>query len=66
MGDRFHLGTFLWGLALTAWGLVLLGVGLDWWELDLIDLRYVGPAAIIVVGAVILLSAVRSRDGSGG
>lgn len=62
MGERVHVGTLIWGLVLTIWGLVLLGVGLDWWQLDLIDLRYVGPALIIVIGAIVLFSAMRTRE----
>lgn len=65
MGERFHVGTLLWGLVLTLWGFVLFGVGVDWWQLDLIDLRYVGPALIIVFGAIVLFSAMRSREEAG-
>ncbi len=64
MGERYHVGTLVWGSVLAIWGLALLGVGLDWWQLDLIDLRYVGPALIIVIGAIVLFSAMRSREGS--
>lgn len=61
MGDRAHIGTLLWGLFLTLWGVLLLGVGLDWWQFELVDLRYLGPALIIVIGVVVLLGALRSR-----
>lgn len=66
MGERFNLGTLLWGLVLTSWGIVLLGVGLDWWQLELFDLRYVGPVLIIVIGAIVLFSALRSQEDSSG
>lgn len=62
MGDRVHVGTLLWGLLLTAWGVALLGVGLDWWQFEMVDLRYLGPAVIIVIGVIVLLGALRSRD----
>ncbi len=62
MGDRFHVATLVWGLVLTGWGVFLLGVGLDWWQFDLMDLRFVGPALIIVVGVAVLVGAMSSRD----
>lgn len=46
---------------MTLWGVLLLGVGLDWWQFELVDLRYLGPALIIVIGVVVLLGALRSR-----
>lgn len=64
MGERVHIGTLLWGLLLTTWGVVVLGVGLEWWSIDLVDLRYAGPILIIVVGAVIVVGALASKDGS--
>lgn len=66
MGDRLHVGTLLWGLLLTAWGVGLLGVGMDWWSIDLVDLRFAGPILVIVVGAVIVFGALASRDRSDG
>lgn len=66
MGDRFHTPTLLWGIALTIWGSALLGVGLGWWDLDLIDLRYAGPILIIVVGVAVLFGAFARRDRSEG
>jgi hypothetical protein len=63
MNDRFHSGTFVWGLALTIAGAGLLGVGLDYWELGRIDLRYVAPILVIVIGATILFGSLRrSRE----
>lgn len=62
MGDRLHIGTLLWGLFLTAWGVGVLGVGMDWWSIDLVDLRFAGPILIIIVGAVVLFGALGSSD----
>jgi hypothetical protein len=64
MDDRVHIGTLLWGLALIAWGVVVLGVGLDWWSIELADFRYAGPILIIIVGAVIVVGALTSKDTS--
>jgi hypothetical protein len=60
MTERFHVGTFLWGLILTAAGAGLAGVGFDWWDLGAVDLRYIAPLFVILVGAVILLGALSS------
>ena len=62
MGDRMHIGTALWGLVLTIWGVALLGVGVGWWDLELVDLRYAGPILIIIVGAVIVFGALAGAD----
>lgn len=58
MGDRVHIGTMLWGLVLAIWGAALLGAGVGWWDLELVDLRYAGPILIIIVGAVIAFGAL--------
>lgn len=58
MSDRFHVGTFLWGLILTIVGAALAAVGFGWWDLAFFDLRYAGPLFVILVGAVILIGAV--------
>jgi len=60
MSERFHGGTFLWGLVLTVAGAGLAGVGFDWWDLGAIDLRYFAPLFVILVGTVILLGALSS------
>jgi hypothetical protein len=61
MSDRIHVGTFLWGVVLTVVGAVLAAVGFGWWELSAIDLRYVAPVFVILVGGVILLGALTSQ-----
>jgi hypothetical protein len=62
MSDRIHVGTFLWGVVLTVVGAVLAAVGFGWWELSAIDLRYVAPVFVILVGGVILLGALTSQS----
>ncbi len=59
MGDRFHVGTFVVGAALTLVGVGLAGIGFEWWEIDQIDFRYVTPALFILVGVVIVSGALR-------
>lgn len=71
MGDRMHVGTFLWGLILTLTGAALTAVGFGWWDISAIDLRYAAPVFVILVGVVILLGSLTgsthrdSNTGSG-
>ncbi len=62
MNDRFHYGTFVWGLVLTLAGVGLFGVGVGWWTLILIELRYLAPIVVIIVGAVVLLGALTQTN----
>jgi hypothetical protein len=64
MSDRFHVGTFLWGVVLTIAGAGLAAVGFGWWDLVVLDLRYAAPVFIIMVGAVILIASLARGWGS--
>lgn len=61
MSDRFHAGTFVWGVILTVAGAVLAAIGFGWWDISSIDLRYVGPALVILIGFTILTGALIPR-----
>lgn len=65
MTDRFHPGTFLWGVILTLAGAALAAIGFGWWDISLIDLRYVGPALVILIGLTILTGALLPGNGAG-
>ncbi len=67
MNDRFHYGTFTWGAILTITGAALAAVGFGWWDISSIDLRYVAPVFLVLVGAVMLLGAFMPgrREGPG-
>lgn len=58
MSERFHTVTFVWGLVLTVAGAALAAVGFGWWDISGLDLRYVGPALLILVGLTILAGAL--------
>lgn len=62
MSDRFHVGTFSWGVVLTVAGAALAAVGFGWWDMSSLDLRYVAPAFVILVGVVVLLGALMPRS----
>lgn len=61
MSDRLHVGTFLWGVVLTIAGAALAAVGFGWWDIASLDLRYVAPAFVVLVGLVILLGALTPK-----
>ncbi|HEX6222424.1 MAG TPA: hypothetical protein VF115_15135 [Acidimicrobiia bacterium] len=63
MSDRIHVGTFLWGAILTLVGAGLAAVGFGWWDISSIDLRYVAPVFVILIGVVILLGALTPGRG---
>jgi hypothetical protein len=65
MNSQFHPGTFLWGVILTVAGAVLTAVGFGWWNISGLDLRYVGPALVILIGLTILAGALIPRRGGG-
>jgi hypothetical protein len=58
MTERFHLGTFLWGVVLTLGGAAIAAEGFGWWDLAAIDLAYVAPALLILVGVVVVIAAL--------
>ena len=62
MTDRVHVGTFLWGVVLTLAGAAMAAVGFGWWDISSIDLRYIAPVFVILVGVVILLGALMPRS----
>jgi hypothetical protein len=62
MNDKFHVGTFLWGLTLTVSGALLAGVGFGWWDMFVINWAYFAPALLILVGVIILMGALSSGD----
>lgn len=62
MSEEFHLGTFLWGAVLTITGAGLAAAGFGWWDLSSIDLRYVAPVFVILVGVVILLGSLMDTE----
>lgn len=60
MNERVHTATFLWGFIYSLVGFGLLGVGVGWWDLDFIDVRYTGPVVIIAIGIAILIGSLTS------
>ncbi|HEU4320580.1 MAG TPA: hypothetical protein VFS66_10915 [Acidimicrobiia bacterium] len=63
MDERFHFATFAWGLVLTIAGAAITAVGFGWWEMASLNLAYLAPIVVILVGAVITFGALTTRSG---
>lgn len=59
MMDRIHVPTFVWGAALTVFGLVFTLEALEVWDFSLGDLRYAGPLVLVAIGLILVLTARR-------
>lgn len=59
MSDRIHIGTFVWGLVLTAFGGLFVAEALEVWEFTLRDFRYAGPIILVVIGVSLVLTNLR-------
>jgi small neutral amino acid transporter SnatA (MarC family) len=59
MTDRIHIPTFVWGAALTLFGIVFTLEALDVWEFSLGDLRYAGPLVLLAIGVILVFTARR-------
>lgn len=60
-----HRGTLLAGIVYLTVGLAFVTEALGWWELQVGDLRYAGPVALVVVGVAIAfgsLTGTRQTD----
>lgn len=61
MSDRFHAGTFIWGALLTLAGAALSAVGFGWWDVSTLDLRFVAPVLVVLIGVTLLAGALAPR-----
>ena len=60
---RLHKGTLFAGVLYLLIGVVFILEALDVWTLQISDLRYVGPIALVVLGiAVVIGSMGRSHQ----
>lgn len=68
MRDRFDPGTFFAGLVFLAVGVAFVMEALEYWAFGFRQLRWVGPAVLVVVGIGVLIgswSRGASRPGAG-
>lgn len=55
---RIHMGTLFAGLIFLLVGVAFTLEALEVWTLSVSDLRYVGPLALLVVGAAVVVGSV--------
>lgn len=59
---RLHIGTLFAGLIYLAVGIVFALEAMDMWSLSLSDLRYVGPLALVLAGAAVVVGSLNRRQ----
>jgi hypothetical protein len=57
---KLHTGTLFAGVVYLAVGLAFVAEALDWWTLQMGDLRYVGPLALVVVGIAVVFGSLNT------
>lgn len=57
---RVHMGTMFAGVVFLAVGLAFVAEALEWWDLQMADLRYAGPLALVIVGIAVVFGSIRS------
>lgn len=59
---RMHAGTMFAGLVYLAVGLSFVAEALGWWDLQVADLRYAGPVALVVAGFAVMVGSIRGSQ----
>lgn len=59
---RLHIGTLFAGIIYLLVGLAFMAEAVEWWTLRISDLRYVGPAALLVVGLAVVIGSLSRPD----
>ena len=62
---NLHRGTLLAGFVYLTVGLAFVAEALGWWDLQVGDLRYAGPLALVVVGIVIAFGSLAGTRQTG-
>ena len=57
---RMHTGTLFAGVVYLTVGLAFIAEALDWWTLQMDDLRYMGPLALVVAGIAVVFGSINS------
>jgi hypothetical protein len=63
---RVHFGTLMAGIVYLAIGLAFVAEAVGWWTLQVGDLRYLGPLALVVVGIAVVVGSLSRRDADDG
>ena len=59
---RMHTGTLLAGLFYLGIGVAFILEALDLWTLQIVDLRLIGPIALVVLGVAVVIGSMRRGD----
>jgi len=57
-----HIGTLFAGLIFLALGIAFTLEAMDVWSLSVSDLRYIGPLALVVAGAAVVVGSLNRRE----
>lgn len=58
---RLHKGTLFAGLLYLTIGVAFILEALDVWSVRLADLRLIGPLALVVIGAAVIMGSLDTR-----
>jgi hypothetical protein len=61
---KIHRGTLLAGVVYLGIGVAFILEALDVWTLQIGDLRYVGPIALVVLGLAVVIGSMRGAQRS--
>jgi hypothetical protein len=61
---RIHRGTLFAGVVYLAIGIVFILEALEVWALQIGDLRFVGPLALVVLGVAVVIGSMRGAQRS--
>lgn len=61
---RIHRGTLLAGVVYLGIGVAFILEALEVWTLQIGDLRYVGPIALVVLGLAVVIGSMRGAQRS--
>jgi hypothetical protein len=59
---RLHKGTLVAGIVFLLVGVALILEALDVWTVQISDLRYIGPIALVVVGVAVVIGSMGRSD----
>lgn len=59
---RMHVGSFITGLVFLVVGVAFALEAAGYWTIRVSDLRLIGPLALVLIGAAIIIGAMTRRD----
>jgi hypothetical protein len=59
---RLHKGTLFAGVVFLAIGVTFILEALEVWSIRIVDLRYIGPIALVVLGVAVVIGSMGRSD----